>query len=178
MTPFERLSVWATSLLTFLTGVGYLWSKYFLHSDDPWSLVNHPLQPWFLKAHVLVAPLLVFAVGLIALRHVWRHLRTRTACGWHTGLVVVVVVGPMALTGYLIQVVTHVGWVRALAWAHIVLGFLYTLGLAAHQVAVRRDRRARVLANGLATPEVTEAGRASFDAEPAEPLFGTFSRPR
>ena len=58
MTRFERWAVWVTSVLTFVTGVVYLWMKYFLVSDDPFAVVNHPLQPVVLKLHIVVAPLL------------------------------------------------------------------------------------------------------------------------
>ena len=167
MTRFERWSVAWTSWLTFLTGVGYLWTKYFVTNDDPWSLVNHPLQPWLLKAHVLVAPLLVFAVGLIALRHVWRHLRTRTPQGWKSGVVLVGVLAPMVLTGYLIQVVTHASTLRALALAHIAAGSVYAIVLGAHQWAVGRRRASdgraeeRPLESGERGAEPGSAGRPS-----------------
>lgn len=141
MTRFERWSVWGTSLLTFVSGLGFLWTKYFVETQDPWAAVNHPLEPWFLKVHVLAAPALIFAVGLIALRHIWRHLRTRTPRGWKSGVVLLGVLAPMVLTGYLIQVVTHAGALQALALAHIVAGIVYASVLGAHQWAVGRRRR-------------------------------------
>jgi hypothetical protein len=142
MTRFERWAVWSTSVATFATGLIYLWMKYLLVNDDPLAIVNHPWQGAMLKAHILVAPLLVFSIGLVALRHVWRHLTGGMRYGRRSGLLTVFVLGPMIVTGYLIQAVTHQGWLRAMAFAHIGLGLLYGLGLLAHQFAVR-GRNAR-----------------------------------
>ena len=61
MTRFERWTVWISSVLTFLTGVVYLWLKYFVVSDDPYAVVNSPWQAPVLKLHIVVAPTLVFA---------------------------------------------------------------------------------------------------------------------
>jgi hypothetical protein len=46
----------------------------------------------------------------------------------------------MILTGYLIQVMTSMGWIKALAIAHIVLGTVYALGLSAHQLAIQQQK--------------------------------------
>lgn len=138
MNGFERWSVWATAIATTVTGIGYFWVKYMLQTDDPFAVVNHPLQPWLLKAHILVAPLLVFAVGLIAVRHVWRHYRAGLPRGRRSGVVTALVVGPMVVTGYLIQAVTHESWLHVIAIAHIAFGLLFAVGLALHQVFVRR----------------------------------------
>jgi hypothetical protein len=46
-----------------------------------------------------------------------------------------VVLGPMILSGYLIQAITHQGWLRAMVISHIVIGVLYSVGLLAHQFA-------------------------------------------
>jgi hypothetical protein len=152
MTRFERWSVWSSSVLTFVTGVIYLWLKYGLETDDPFAVINHPWQPVVLKAHILVAPLLVFSVGMVALRHVWRHLQSGSREGRRSGLITLVTLGPMIATGYLIQAITDEGWLRAMAWSHIGLGLLYGLGLLAHQFAAggrtaradrARKRRAR-----------------------------------
>jgi hypothetical protein len=135
MTRFERWSVWSSSVLTFVTGVIYLWLKYGLETDDPFAVINHPWQPAVLKIHILVAPLLVFSVGMVALRHVWRHLQSGSREGRRSGLITLVTLGPMIATGYLIQAITDEGWLRAMAWSHIGLGLLYGLGLLAHQFA-------------------------------------------
>lgn len=136
MSPFERWSVWVTSVLTGLTGAGYFWTKYLVESTDPFAVVNHPLQTWFLKAHILVSPFLLLALGMILVRHVWRHYVRGMTWGRKSGALTALFLLPMVLTGYLIQSVTAVGWLRALAIAHIVTGFLYLAGLVAHQVAI------------------------------------------
>jgi cobalamin biosynthesis protein CobD/CbiB len=142
MTPFERWAVWGTSVATFVTGVIYLALKYLVVSDDPFAVVNHPWQPAVLKAHILVAPLLVFSIGLVTLRHVWRHLRSDMREGRRSGVLTVVVLGPMVLSGYLIQALTDAGWLKAMAISHIALGLVYGVGLLAHQFAAG-GRKAR-----------------------------------
>lgn len=145
MTPFERWAVWGTSMLTFVTGVIYVWLKYLLVSDDPFAVVNHPWQPIVLKAHILVAPLLIFSIGLVTLRHIWRHMRSRMPEGRRSGLLTVAVLGPMVLSGYLIQALTDEGWLKAMAVSHIGLGIVYGVALLAHQFAAggRKARAAR-----------------------------------
>jgi hypothetical protein len=144
LSSFERWAVWTTSVATFVTGVVYIWLKYLLVSDDPFAVVNHPLQPVFLKAHILVAPLLVFSIGMVAIRHVWRHIQSGMQEGRRSGLVTVLALAPMILSGYLIQAVTEGGWLKAMAISHIALGIIYGLGLMAHQFAAG-GRNARAL---------------------------------
>lgn len=144
MSRFERWAVWSTSLATFVTGVVYLVMKYLLVSDDPFAVVNHPWQPAVLKLHILTAPLLTFAVGLIALRHVWRHVQSGMREGRRSGYAMLLSVAPMILTGYLIQAVTGETLLRAMAYSHIGLGLLYGVGLLAHQFSAG-GKRARAL---------------------------------
>ncbi len=138
MSAFEKWSVWVTSLLTGLTGVGYFWAKYLNEPATDFSVVNHPLEPWFLKAHILVSPLLLLAVGMILFRHVWRHYRSGIRWGRRSGIVTGLILLPMVATGYLIQVLTAAGWVRAMALSHIGFGALYLVGIAVHQVMTSR----------------------------------------
>ncbi|NIQ53211.1 MAG: hypothetical protein GWN71_07165 [Gammaproteobacteria bacterium] len=141
MTRFERWAVWSTSLATAVTGLVYVWMEYVLEPTEPWAVVNHPLQPWVLKAHILVAPLLVFALGMIVTRHIWRHVRTGVQAGRRSGLTAFLTLAPMVVTGYLLQVVTHEAWLGWLAVAHIASGALFVVGLAAHYIASRSARR-------------------------------------
>jgi len=148
VSPFERRAVSWTGTATFLSGVGYLFLKYFVTSDDPFGVVNHPLQPWFLRAHVLASPLLVLAIGSVAVRHVWAHYVSGVKTARRTGILTALVTAPMIATGYLIQVVTSLGWLRALALVHIAAGVVFGVGLAAHQVVLRRQgvrRQSRIM---------------------------------
>jgi len=144
VSAFERWAVWTTSVATFMTGSIYLWLKYLLMNDDPLAVVNHPWQPAVLKAHILVAPLLVFSIGLVAVRHVWRHLQSGMQEGRRSGVLTVVVLSPMVFSGYLIQALTEEGWLKAMAISHIGLGLLYGVGLLAHQFAAG-GRRVRAI---------------------------------
>lgn len=143
MSRFERWSVWVTSLLTVITGVGLLWTKYFVQASDPWAVVNSPLQPWLLRTHLIVSPLLVFAIGLITTRHIWRHFRTSVSLGRRSGVTTGLVVFPMIVSGYLIQVLTGRGWLAAMVIVHIATGLVYGAGLTLHQVAIRARRPSR-----------------------------------
>ncbi len=143
MTRFEKWSVLIGSALTGITGVAYLWVKYAMEPVDPFAVINHPIQPWLLKAHLLVAPFLVFAVGMIALRHVWRHFRSGVRWGRRSGIVTGLSLLPMVLTGYLIQSITHEAWLGFVTLAHIVSSLLFVVGLAVHAVLL-----ARILARG------------------------------
>ena len=138
MSRFERWAVWTTSLLTAATGLLYVGMKYGLEPREPWAVINHPLQPVVLKAHILVSPLLLFAIGLVATRHVWRHWRSGMVRARRSGVLTMVATAPMALSGYLIQVVTAAPLLAAAQWIHIATGVAFAAGLALHQVAVAR----------------------------------------
>lgn len=137
MTPFERWSVWLTTAGTLVTGVAYWWMKDVMTGTDPWSVINHPLQPWMLKAHILIAPLMVFSVGLITSRHIWRHYRMGVGKGRKTGLASALTFGVVVISGYLVQVFTAETLLRALGWLHLGLGVVYSVSVAAHWPATR-----------------------------------------
>lgn len=153
MNGFQRWLVWSTSLLTGLTGLVYWWMKNHMVPVEPWAVINHPLEPWVLKVHILVAPLMIFAVGLITAEHIWRHYRQRVPSGRRSGLTAMLVFVPMVLSGYLIQAVTHAGWLEALAWTHLVTGSIYFAGMVLHARVVRMLYRYR---GSLAAPRPEE----------------------
>ena len=160
MTSFERWSVWSTSVATAVTGFVYLWMKYLMTPVDPWAVINHPLQPWVLKAHILVAPLLVFSLGMVAVKHIWRHLRSARRTARRTGLTTALVLAPMVISGYVIQSVTGESILRVMAVAHIVTGSIYAVGLLAHQFMVRRPVTG-LPGEGAAAPAARAAGGRS-----------------
>ena len=70
MSRSERLFLHVANGLVGGTGLVYAAMRYLMNPTDEWSVVNHPWQPHVQHLHVLVAPLLVFAAGLIWSRHV------------------------------------------------------------------------------------------------------------
>ena len=143
MKPFARWSVWIGSALSGASGLVYWWMDHMLAPLDEWAVINHPLQPWVLKAHIVTAPLLVFAVGLIAMDHIWKQFRLGVRAGRRSGVSTMWVVGPMVVSGYLIQAVTSPGWLAAVVWIHLGTGLAYLAALGVHQVVVPRRRATR-----------------------------------
>lgn len=136
MSRFERWTVWASAAATAVTGLAFFWAKYLVESAEPWAVVNHPLEPWFLKTHIVFSPVFVFAVGLIVTRHIVPHIKHKVQRGRRSGLMMVWTLLPMAVSGYLIQVVTSPGWVEGLVIVHVATGVLFVAGLAGHGVAL------------------------------------------
>jgi hypothetical protein len=137
MKPLERWLIRWSSWATGLTGLVYLWMKYSLEPSEPFAAFNHPLQPWVLKAHILVAPIAVFAIGMIAVSHAWRHWASRAVAGRRSGVLLGLATAPMILTGYLVQAIVHRTWLTVTAWTHIVVGFLFLAGLMTHLIVYR-----------------------------------------
>jgi hypothetical protein len=157
MSRFEKWSLLVSLGLAGLSGLGLLWTKYLLSNDDPWAAINHPLQPWFLKIHIVVTPLLVFALGLVAARHIWPHLRS--ARRGSSGRAITLLAAPLIVSGYLIQTVIEPRLLAALAIAHIALGVLFVAGFAAHQtravLLAERERARRPPVSPPATASVS-----------------------
>jgi hypothetical protein len=137
VTPVERWLLWVSGAATTVTGLVYLWMKYLLTGSDPYSAVNHPLQPLVLKLHILVAPVLVFALGVFTVRHIWPQVVSGHPVARRSGLTTALVAGPMVLTGYLIQALTDEGWLRVVAWAHITTGIGFAAGVVLHRILGR-----------------------------------------
>jgi hypothetical protein len=174
MSFFERAMLWGSSLLVGVSGVVYAAMKYLMSSDDPYAVINHPLQPLILKIHIVTAPLLVFAIGAVFVRHIWEQWRAGLRRGRISGLATLLTFAPMVLSGYLIQSVTHESWLTAMVVVHLVTGGAFLLGLVVHQIALavraRRGRhgtRATISATGpIATPSPAPARIA---VEPGDP---------
>jgi hypothetical protein len=149
MTALQRWLLHVSTLLLAASGVAHAIMKYLLEGDDPYSAVGHPLQPWALSLHVVVAPLAVFAIGLIFRDHVVGGLRNRNGgAGKGSGLWALALLLPLAASGTLIQVVTNEWLRKALVVTHLSTGLLYTATYAAHLVRSRRGKRDLSLAGG------------------------------
>lgn len=143
MNRFQRRLLWWSTLLTALTGGVYAYMKHLMEPLNEWAVINHPLQPWVLKAHILVAPVMVFAVGLVTMSHIWPLLKSGLPKGRQTGIWTAATFGPLVFTGYLIQAVTIPVLLAVVSWTHLGLGAVVTAALLGHRVAVARGIRQR-----------------------------------
>ena len=137
-----------------LSGIVHAVMKYLMTPADPYAVVNHPLQPWVLDTHLLAAPLLVFAIGLIAQDHILAQVRKRpNGQGRASGLLAMWCLLPMVSTGYLIQVTTDENLRLGFVVIHLSTGGLYLILYAAHLIISRRAAARRREAAALAAAE-------------------------
>ena len=115
------------------TGLVYAWMSYLAEPVDEWAVVNHPYQPLVQHLHVLAAPLLVFAIGMIWSVHAIAKLRNSRR-GRASGLGLMMLFLPMAASGYFLQVAVDPDWRRGWVVIHIVSSLLWVLALAVHQI--------------------------------------------
>lgn len=122
------------------TGLVYAWMRYLVKPTDEWAVVNHPWQPHAQHLHVLTAPVLVFAMGLIWSAHVIGKLRNGSG-NRVVGIGLTTLFLPMAVSGYLLQTAVGAGWRETWMWTHVVSSLLWILVFVAHQVVVLMKKR-------------------------------------
>jgi uncharacterized membrane protein YidH (DUF202 family) len=114
------------------SGIVYGAMKYFLSGSNPDSRLGHPLQPAVLAAHVLAAPVAVFAMGLLLRGHALPRLKSGEPEGRKTGLSLTAAGMPLVFSGYLLQVFTGEALRKWMGWIHAALGLLFTLAFLMH----------------------------------------------
>jgi len=100
--------------------------------QDPDSRAGHPWQQPMLKLHVLAAPSLVFALGLVFSGHALARLRAGENPGRASGASLLGFAAPLVLTGPLIQILTGDAARQLAGWVHAALGIVYVLAYVAH----------------------------------------------
>lgn len=155
----KRFEVWLISISTIIvgvTGVALYAMKNWLVSTDPFAVVNHPAQPWMLRVHLVGIPFLIFGTGLFFSDHVVGRLRRGVTTGRRSGIGLLAIFAPMAISGILIQVLTVDSWVEVAVGAHLLSGTIYFAGFLFHSLRHRRPvigRRARPHIKSDAPPE-------------------------
>lgn len=100
------------------SGLLYGYFRYFVVSRDPYSPASHPLETWMQAAHIFLAPLLVFGVGLIWNHHIWENYRNSLSTKRFSGISLALLFVPMVATGYLVQISVDDDWRKAWSVAH------------------------------------------------------------
>ena len=132
MRRFERWSLHLGALLTGLSGLVYGWMRYFGKVQGEFGIEPHPLQALVQHLHVLAAPLLLFALGMMVRGHLYTKLRTGAPEGRRTGMGLGFLILPMVASGYLVQVATSPAWRLTFAWVHGLASLLFLISYAGH----------------------------------------------
>ena len=140
MSRAQTVTLYLSVALTSVTGILFAVMKYAMTTDDPFAVVNHPLQPWVLAAHVVVAPLAVFAFGWMFSNHVAPGVANRAARSRRSGLSLVASIAPMIASGYLLQVTTSDVVRKAFAVTHWISSALFVIAFGMHAISAIRKR--------------------------------------
>jgi len=134
----RRGEMWLLALSTLVaggTGVVLYIMKDWMVSADPFSVVNHPWQPWMLKAHLVSVPFLIFAVGLIFSTHAAHRFRSGGAGGRRSGAGLLLLFIPLVLSGVAVQILVDESWRRGAVWIHLLAGTAYLGFFIVHRAA-------------------------------------------
>ena len=142
MTALERWSLHLSALLTGTTGLVYGWLRYFGQRPGEFGVEPSPLQALLQHLHVLAAPLLVFSLGMLVRGHVLPMWRGGRPGGRRSGITLALILAPMVLSGYALQVAVDPRWRLAFAWIHGVFSLLFMAGYFVHQASTWSVARA------------------------------------
>jgi FAD:protein FMN transferase len=144
----NRLESWllhlSTAVLAF-TGILYAWMHYLMKSDDPFSVVNHPWEPHLLSIHILAAPLLLLAFGIILHSHIVFKIVSGSRIGRKSGWILIPAFAVMIISGYLLQVINS-DFRKVLVVVHLVSGVIWGIVYVGHQIAsykMRQNQRSK-----------------------------------
>ena len=153
MTRLERWALHLAALATALTGLAYGWARYFGQRQGEFGPEPHPLQGLFQHGHVLASPILLFALGVVIKGHALPALRARRPQGRFSGWGLLLLLAPLALSGYTLQVCVDPRWRNAIAWCHGPLGLTFLLAYAAHFLTSARHALQRRPCEGMMEAE-------------------------
>jgi len=145
----NRFEVWLLHVSTFVlsaTGLIYAVMHYLMKPVDPFSVVNHPWEPYMIAAHIVVAPVLVLAVGLIVHSHILWKLENGARIARRSGIFLMPLFAVMVVSGYMLQVITGTGH-PVMVWIHLVSGTFWFLSFVVHQISSIRFRRSMAAQN-------------------------------
>lgn len=134
MSKLQLVWLHVSIALTTITGVVFAWMKYFLKGTDEFAVVNHPMQPHLLAAHVVVAPLALFILGWTFSNHMLPKFRFGDGKKRMSGVLSMIAIAPMALSAYLLQIATNETLREAMAVAHWITSGVFVIGYVVHLV--------------------------------------------
>lgn len=140
MSRGESLFLRGAQAAAALTGLAWFWMANFAESEDPYSVVNHPWQPDVAAAHLLAAPALILAVGLIWRSHAWTRIRSGFRARRRSGIFLALIFLPMAASGYLLQVSVAETARGVWQWIHVAASLIWLAAWIVHRWPEPRGR--------------------------------------
>ena len=134
MKTWQRRTFNALVAAVTVTGALYFWMKYGIVTDDPFAVVNHPLQSLMLAAHLVSSPALLVMFGIVFSAHVASKLARRIPLR-RSGLTALATFALMAASGYLLQVVVSETWRLVMVWLHVGSGTVFAVSYGLHLLA-------------------------------------------
>jgi hypothetical protein len=147
MSALERWNLHLAALATAGTGLVDGLLRWFGVRMGEFGPEPHPWLGAAQHLHVLLAPFLVFTLGMMVRGHLWTRLRKGPE-GRRTGLGAALLIAPMVFSGYGLQVVTSPAWRSGFAWAHGVSTFAFLLAYFGHLALRGWQPSASVMAAG------------------------------
>ncbi|MBC8370247.1 MAG: hypothetical protein H8E25_09615 [Planctomycetes bacterium] len=139
MLKSERNLNHAANAVIGISGVAYFWMLYLTTSTDEFSILNHPWQDAVRNWHIVLAPLLIFAVALVLKDHVLLKIRSKYhGRGRLTGYLMCALFLPMVFSAYLLQVSTDELLIDVFRYAHNSISFLWIFTYILHQARIMR----------------------------------------
>ena len=143
MKRWEKYTFTTLSAILTITGVAYFWMKWMLQTDDPFAVVNHPLQPLMLQLHILVSPAFLVVFGIIFNSHIGRKIG-KPIPNRRSGMLSLVTMAIMTASGYLLQTVSQPLLHQLMLVAHLGSGATFALAYTVHlAISVRMWQHAR-----------------------------------
>ena len=116
-----------------VSGLIYAAAKWVLEKPpSEYGTPIHPLEPAFKGAHLMAAPLMVYALGWIWHAHVQGQLRRGGPRKRRSGLGLVMLAAPMILSGSAFQLAVDEGWRTFWSQLHLWSGVLWVVASVAH----------------------------------------------
>ena len=149
MSRWESWSLHILTAVVSVTGIVFFVMKYMMATDDPFALINHPLQPAMLDIHILAAPFLILVLGIMYSSHISEKLVTGNKANRRSGIAMLLSLIPMILSGYLLQVSTSAFLSKLILVVHLVSGLAFAGTYAFHlwksvRLLRAQNRRRRV----------------------------------
>lgn len=138
MTPLERWSLHLAALTTALSGLAYGWARYFGQRVGEFGPEPHPWQGFFQHAHVLTGPVLLFCLAISLKGHALPALGAGKTRSRRAGQGLMLLIAPMILSGYALQICVDPRWRSAIAWIHGPTALLFLLAYLTHLLTTRR----------------------------------------